>query len=46
MDFSSVNVAGFLEGTTSGSVSRNVIIVADTTAVLKIGTQLQIQNIR
>ena len=45
MDFSSVNVAGFLESTGSFT-AVNVIIVADTTAVLKIGTQLQIQNIR
>lgn len=43
MDFSSVNLAGFLNGT--GSANVPVIIVAETTATLRIKEQLQIAKI-
>jgi len=41
LDFSNINMAGSLVGTTSGAVSVPIIIVAECTSTLRIGSQLQ-----
>lgn len=41
LDFSNINMAGSLVATASGALSAPVIIVAECTATLRIGSQLQ-----